>query len=506
MPLPAFIRRLRESVSATTEPQLQRDRADPTRESAPTQAERDAAVASDDAFPDGSFPIKTQKQADDAWDLRGHDENHSTDSIVAHIRKQVAKHKLTMPGDKPARESVAFHVRLREATLTKSEDGVYEATVISEGPGNPEDDNYYTSAALREAVNAGLFEGLRAYANHPSATEVQDRPERDVKQLVGHFKEARFIDGSPAEVRAKFVPIRGSGYEWVTSLVEAAIQSLPGKPLIGISIDGYGYTPDTQTIGGRTYSMVREFVQLGSADLVTQTATGGRFHRRLREALNPRPRPDGGGHDPGGRKMKPAELQEKVKAAVAKLSEASGLDESKATEANAMVTEAITSLRECETATIDPVVKIEEKRVEVPVAATEAEKDQLAVKLREAAATIEANATALAESKKRADDAETKLQEAATAKLAAKVLREAEAPAKSAKSWFADVAACDDEATMKALVEAKMAEREEILTEVRESYGLIEGAGRRPPTTHAGTSTDLLDTLGLDRDEYVPAA
>ena len=145
------------------------------------------------------------------------------------------KHGLTMPGSQ-TRESVALRIRIREATLTKTDSGVYEATVITEGPGNPEDDNYYTAQALREAVQQGLFEGLRAFANHPSATEAHDRPERDIRQLVGHFREARFIDGHPAEVRASFVPITGPGYEWVRSLVESAIDSMPGKPLIGISI------------------------------------------------------------------------------------------------------------------------------------------------------------------------------------------------------------------------------------------------------------------------------
>ena len=65
--------------------------------------------------------------------------------------------------------------------------------------------------------------------------------------------------------------------------------------------------------------------------------------------------------------MKPAELQDKVKAAVAKLSEAAGLtDEKDAERADGMVKDAIATLRECETASIEPVVKIEEKRVEVP--------------------------------------------------------------------------------------------------------------------------------------------
>lgn len=63
-----------------------------------SQASRDDAVKNNDAFPDGSFPIRNQSEADKAWNLRGHNENHSESSIVAHIRAQVKKHGLTMPG------------------------------------------------------------------------------------------------------------------------------------------------------------------------------------------------------------------------------------------------------------------------------------------------------------------------------------------------------------------------------------------------------------------------
>ena len=503
MPLPALLRRLRESVSATELPALQRG-TDPTRESV-SQAERDKAVKNDDAFPDGSFPITTQDEADKAWDLRGHDENHSEGSIVSHIRAQVAKHGLKMPGQ--TRESVSLRIRIREATLTQTSPGVYEATILQEGPGNPEDNNYYTAQALREAVASGRFEGLQAYINHPSQSEEVERPERDVRYLAGHFREARFIDGHPAEVRAKFVP-GGMDPDAVKRLIESAINSVPGKPLVGISIDGYGYTPDSQDINGRTYHMVREFAHLGSADIVTRTATGGRFHRRLQEAWRNTPPSQHGRETSGGQQMKPAELQDKVKAALTKLSEASALDEKDAAKADGLVKDAISALRECESATIEPEVKIQEKIVEKPVAATEAEKDQLAVKLREAETRIAQTERERDEAKRDAAEKATKLQENESDRLAAKVLREAEVPGKTAASWFAAVAACADEAAMKRLVEARKAEREEILAEVRESYGLVEGAGERVPLTRTqeATSGDLLDVLGLDRDEYVPAA
>lgn len=59
---------------------------------------RDAASAGD-ALPDGSFPIKNQKDLDNAWGLRGNSK-HSKSTVVAHIRAQAKKHGLKMPEKK----------------------------------------------------------------------------------------------------------------------------------------------------------------------------------------------------------------------------------------------------------------------------------------------------------------------------------------------------------------------------------------------------------------------
>jgi hypothetical protein len=492
-----FLKRLRESVSASAEPQLQRGTDDEKLEESVSQAERDKAVKNDDAFPDGSFPITTQKQADDAWGLRGHNENHSEDSIVAHISKQVKKHGLTMPStddDSKTRESsVALHALIREASIKETAPGVYEATIIQEGCGNPDDANYYTKQALQEAVTAGKFEGLRAYLNHPTASEERDRPERDVRYLAGQFREAKFIDGNPARVDAKFVP-GGMQVDGVKKLIESAIASPEHRPLVGISIDGYGAAPDKQTVNGRTYNMVREIAHLGSADIVTQTATGGRFRRALKEASLT----TGSTSRPVTSKevvMTAAEFQQKVKAAHAKFTEAIGLDAEKDGEkADTLTREGLVLLRECDEATVEPEVKIQEKIVEKPVAASEEEKDQLAVKLQEAT-------TALAESETARKDAEGKLAANDAAKLASKVLREAKVPEKPALAWFDDVVAAGDEPAMRDLVQRRMDERESIISEFRESVG-VEGAGTRPPAlVGAPTGGGLMAAIGIDKDD-----
>jgi hypothetical protein len=508
-----MLRRLRESVAASAEPQLQRGTANPRKddelEESVSAASRKSAQDSGDTMADGKYPIRNQSEADKAWNLRNNGDADES-SVVAHIRKQVKKHGLDMPGDKTREsETGAEHAlgafRLREAKVVKTKGGGYEATIICEGPGNDGDLNYYTKQALREAVQKGLFDGVQAYADHPSASEARDRPERSVRQLVGHFREAKFVDGNPAEVRAKFVPITGDGYGWVTSLIESALGSVPGKPLIGISIDGFGRTPDQQEINGRTYNMVREVTHLGSADIVTGAGAGGMFHRALHEAWR----------DPGSANWLPetskeadmtlAQLQEKMKAGLGKLSEAAAVQDDDE-KAGTLIEEGMITLRECASAHVEPETRIQEKRVEVkvPVAASGEAADKLAADLAAAQTSLREAEAARDTAIRERNAANDKIAANDTAKLASKVLREAKVPEKSARSWFDTVVAAGDEDAMRRLVEAKLAEREEILAEFRETAG-VEGAGPRQPLREANGSTPatggLLDRMGIDRDE-----
>lgn len=198
--------------------------------------------------------------------------------------------------------------------------------------------------------------------------------------------------------------------------------------------------------------------------------------------------------------MKPAKLQENVKAAVAKLEQASGMDEKDSEQAETLLTEAITELRECATAELKT-PKVEIREVEKPVAASDDDKDKLAAelatteqKLREAEADRD-------KEKQRRKDAESDRDTMRASSTAARVLREAKVPQKQAGEWFDEVVACADEAEMKRLVERKLEAREELLTELRESVG-IEGAGPRVPAlAGAPSGGGLLDRMGIDRDE-----
>jgi hypothetical protein len=207
-------RALREATAASAMPQLQRGRDVEVEEV--DQAYRDRAKAGGHSLPDGSYPILDTKRLHSAAVLAAskHGDWRAAKVLIRKEARRLGVDVTTLPGFGPkvskkngkrARESLNICVR----ELKRSGGGVYECTIIREGPGNAVDANYYTRQALQGAVARKLFEGLQCYANHPTPEEERSRPERDVRQLVGHFREARFVDGRAAEVRAKFLPIDG---------------------------------------------------------------------------------------------------------------------------------------------------------------------------------------------------------------------------------------------------------------------------------------------------------
>jgi hypothetical protein len=458
------------AVAVSSEPQLVRGQDDDELEESVSQASRDEAVKNGDAFPDGSFPIRDQSEADKAWNLRGHDENHSEASIVAHIRKQVAKHGLTMPGDSPkpkvkpkkrkaARESLRLTVR--EVGKAGS---AYEATIVREGPGNPSDRRYYTKQALQGLVSSGACEGLQCYANHPSASEERERPERDVRQLVGHFKEARYLeDGGVGKVRAKFVPISGPGYEWVSSLIESALAAPADRPLIGISIDGEGATEDGE-VDGKRYHMVREVTHLGSADIVTKAGAGGQFHRRLQEAWRD--------VASGDLVLSAEQVRERGLGALGALVGAIEAEDDE------RVVSSVRDLREALTASVPKPARRRAKGDD---------------KLRERLHRAEAEA----------EDASKR------ARLAVQLVSDTDIPTSTRSRWLETLLEKSDETAMREALERLRTERRDELAALRESLTpdyAVEGAGPRSPIVPAApTGGGLLERLGLDRDELLEA-
>ncbi len=380
---------------------------------------------------------------------------------------------------KTAKETREVHFRayLREAEVSRA-GRAYECTLLREGPGNAQDRNWYTREALRKAVSDGLFEGAQCYADHPSASEERDRPERSVRQLVGQFREARFVDGQVAEVRAKFIPIDGEGYEWVRSLVESALGAPEDRPLVGLSIDGYGHDDGAKEHNGQRYALVREIAQLGSVDLVTRAGAGGQFIRRLTESL-------AGAAAVSAEALDARGMRKRVRKALKRLEEATDGDTDK-------LSEVVVLLREVSQAKVAKPTKLREA-APPPSAPGDAEREKLESRARKA--------------DKRRQIAESEAASLKLANHARRLLTEAAVPPDLARVWFDELAEQPTKARQARVLERLQTERQSALVEVRESLGFdrVEGAGPRTPEPTAPAGPSLLARLGIDRDDLEAA-
>ena len=98
-----------------------------------------------------------------------------------------------------APESITFResgfemglVTLREAAAEfDDENRTVWITPIKPGWGNKRDKFFYTEPALREATEAGLFNNIKMFRDHPRKSDEKDLPERSVKDWFATTREA----------------------------------------------------------------------------------------------------------------------------------------------------------------------------------------------------------------------------------------------------------------------------------------------------------------------------
>jgi len=162
---------------------------------------------------------------------------------------------------------------LTEATLTPEERAV---EVVCIRPGLSKNGNYYAPEVVRGMLP--LFEGARAFADHPAPGE---RPERSVRDLVGYYKAPRIGDDGALRATLKV----SKNADWLWSLIEESVTD--GHELMGISIDADGRVAPGR-VDGKTCRVVEGITKLNSCDVVTRASAGGRIERLLnaREADN----------------------------------------------------------------------------------------------------------------------------------------------------------------------------------------------------------------------------
>lgn len=206
------------------------------------------------------------------------------------------------------KESSSFAIKNNCKFLEKgsADNGIgplkFKVVLIEEGLGNFGDAFYYTREAIRSAA-AGVFEGKKAYANHPRRSEEMDIPERDVKDILGWFEDVRVEEAADQSTmlvgNLTMMPERS--FDWARCLVIAAIEynkKFPDKEFVGLSINANGDADEmgidellmsvsipesakpklleAKNKGITTVKRVHEITSAVSCDLVTEAGARGR--------------------------------------------------------------------------------------------------------------------------------------------------------------------------------------------------------------------------------------
>lgn len=163
-------------------------------------------------------------------------------------------------------------------------------TIIKSGLGNRRDRNYYPPATLQEAAKSGQFEGLRAFADHPDALSEETRPERSIRDIVGVYTNTKFKEsggsGGGGAVVGDLRILKSAS--WLSDMIDELVD-VGQSDKVGISINGRGQT-EPQRIkleeSGEELdaNVLQKFLDLKSADLVTEAGAGGGFQQLLESA------------------------------------------------------------------------------------------------------------------------------------------------------------------------------------------------------------------------------
>lgn len=174
----------------------------------------------------------------------------------------------------------------------------FPVVIISQGLGNLSDKNYYSAQAIQQAAADKVYEGKKAYFDHPTASQEQEQPGRSVRDVAGYYKntKAEQDENGLWILRGDLIPIDSN--DEVMGLLNHASdykKEFPDQEFIGISIngDGEGKTMDYQEfikefnpsafemqkisqVEGQQINAITKLTSAVSADLVTEPGARGR--------------------------------------------------------------------------------------------------------------------------------------------------------------------------------------------------------------------------------------
>jgi hypothetical protein len=175
----------------------------------------------------------------------------------------------------------------------------FRVVLIQEGLGNMKDAFYYSKESLQTAVP--IFEGKKIFTDHPTNEEESERPERSVKDVLGHFENiALAANDGRHQLMGDLVLAEGAHFSWAKGLLAHALEyakKFPGQDFIGLSINANGeaeHRPITEIMkdcpdackpklqkamefGVDSVKLATKITDAISCDLVTAPGAGGKI-------------------------------------------------------------------------------------------------------------------------------------------------------------------------------------------------------------------------------------
>lgn len=184
------------------------------------------------------------------------------------------KHQTVTAAAEPVRTGYfAVLADLAEAQVDEGAATIRNVTLIRPGfstntdkAGRP---RYYPRETLQAA--AAVFDGTRAYLNHPRRSDDVDLPERDVRDIAGYWTNVQAAADGRLLGDLRVV---GPAGQAVLPLITEAIGRKPG--LVDVSINALGTTRLGEA-EGRKAVIIESIVKSNSVDIVTTGAAGGSF-------------------------------------------------------------------------------------------------------------------------------------------------------------------------------------------------------------------------------------
>ena len=150
--------------------------------------------------------------------------------------------------------------------------GKFNIRVIRAGEGSS---GYYTREVLSRDSAIAFPAGTKIFANHPTATEEYDQPERDVNKIVGKTLEDAFYQDGEVLAKVQFA-------SWFLPVVEEF------KDELGMSIYAFAES-EFGTIDDYSGNIITKFLPAGtpnqhSIDCVVSAGAGGAILERITES------------------------------------------------------------------------------------------------------------------------------------------------------------------------------------------------------------------------------